>query len=636
MIEYDKANVTSSYPSLTEYEVATILDKAYLALIARKLTGNNTRRVPFEYDTKAIEDLRPLVVSNTAASTTATTMADNELAFKLPTDMLYYLEGQASYNDVQNPADEKSHSNEIITLVDHRTAQKFRSTNTNMPWIKQPVSFLQDDDVYVLYDTYKHRSPFNMLVTYIKKPASFVANLGSSGSQGSGSGGSGGNSGSDEPTQPTGQLSISIHRNDFQDDTKALIVATIVVENIEDQLYVDIFEKAETSSQWTLLNTDTYDNNHTISWPVDIATYNKNVKFVIRNLNSTIKKESNVFTISSKSQTEATGNISRIQYNSTDQNIEVLCKLYNTSGIVLKYYIKPISASDQAYVLYGSDEENFTTITPYKEVWKYKKAEPGFVYKVQLIDKITDSVLDTKTITVQTGEESSSDWKIKEVYKSGWDTFLITNSYNLFSVTWENKNTGATCKSITVIPELSNVEITDNSIKILDNLTSNKKVTIHSTCIEDPTMVYTETVDVFPKNLFYRTVTIKVISADGFPETSSTGGRLGFADGDHFVDCDVNVYKQVKKGNSWETQSIVTLFTGNMQVVSPAYSEYARYVIAPGSMRKDGHISSGEYNIIGWSDNISEVTKYSNMSRVFPGNTTDNSSEFNIVMKKIM
>jgi hypothetical protein len=44
MIEYDKANITSSYPSLTKYEIATILDKAYLALIAQKYTGNNTRR----------------------------------------------------------------------------------------------------------------------------------------------------------------------------------------------------------------------------------------------------------------------------------------------------------------------------------------------------------------------------------------------------------------------------------------------------------------------------------------------------------------------------------------------------------------------------------------------------------------
>ena len=57
MIEYDKANITSSYPSMTKYEMATILDKAYLALIAQKYTGNNTRRQSFESDIKAIEDL---------------------------------------------------------------------------------------------------------------------------------------------------------------------------------------------------------------------------------------------------------------------------------------------------------------------------------------------------------------------------------------------------------------------------------------------------------------------------------------------------------------------------------------------------------------------------------------------------
>ena len=34
MIEYDKAGASTSYPSLTEYEVATVLDKAYNALIA--------------------------------------------------------------------------------------------------------------------------------------------------------------------------------------------------------------------------------------------------------------------------------------------------------------------------------------------------------------------------------------------------------------------------------------------------------------------------------------------------------------------------------------------------------------------------------------------------------------------------
>ena len=63
MIEYDKANVTSSYPSLTEYEIATFLDKAYMALIAQKVTGNNVRRAPFEADIKSISDLQPLVTT---------------------------------------------------------------------------------------------------------------------------------------------------------------------------------------------------------------------------------------------------------------------------------------------------------------------------------------------------------------------------------------------------------------------------------------------------------------------------------------------------------------------------------------------------------------------------------------------
>ena len=69
MIEYDKANVTSSYPSLTEYEVATVLDKAYNALIAQKITGNNVRRAPFEADTKAISDLQPLVARQSESIT---------------------------------------------------------------------------------------------------------------------------------------------------------------------------------------------------------------------------------------------------------------------------------------------------------------------------------------------------------------------------------------------------------------------------------------------------------------------------------------------------------------------------------------------------------------------------------------
>ena len=63
LIEYDKMNTTSSYPSLTDYEIATVLDKAYLATIANKLTVNNPRKAGFESDNKAIEDIRPLITT---------------------------------------------------------------------------------------------------------------------------------------------------------------------------------------------------------------------------------------------------------------------------------------------------------------------------------------------------------------------------------------------------------------------------------------------------------------------------------------------------------------------------------------------------------------------------------------------
>ena len=92
MIEYDKANVTSSYPSLTEYEVATLIDKAYLALIAQKLTGNNLRSIGFEQDVKSIEDLRPLMTSKTMPNDAGIDVyASNDLAYKIPDKMLYFL-----------------------------------------------------------------------------------------------------------------------------------------------------------------------------------------------------------------------------------------------------------------------------------------------------------------------------------------------------------------------------------------------------------------------------------------------------------------------------------------------------------------------------------------------------------------
>jgi hypothetical protein len=37
-------------------------------------------------------------------------------------------------------------------LTSHQMAEKFISTPYNMPWVKIPVCYIEDDSVYIVYD----------------------------------------------------------------------------------------------------------------------------------------------------------------------------------------------------------------------------------------------------------------------------------------------------------------------------------------------------------------------------------------------------------------------------------------------------------------------------------------------------
>lgn len=165
MIEYDKENVTSSYPSLTTYEIATILDKAYLALIAQKLTGNQ-QRVPFEGDIKAIEDVRNLIASKKISKSNTTLSIDNAVIYKL-SDILYFLTALVLIDG------------KLVTtnLVNHEIAKNFMHTTTNRPWIKNSVCYIEGDNLIVLYDDYSHKNVGDLQLTYIKQPDKFVDHI---------------------------------------------------------------------------------------------------------------------------------------------------------------------------------------------------------------------------------------------------------------------------------------------------------------------------------------------------------------------------------------------------------------------------------------------------------------------------
>lgn len=165
MIEYDKENVTSSYPSLTTYEIATILDKAYLALIAQKLTGNQ-QRVPFEGDIKAIEDVRNLIASKKISKSNTILPIDNAVIYKL-SDILYFLTALVLIDG------------KLVTtnLVNHEIAKNFMHTATNRPWIKNSVCYIEGDNLIVLYDDYSHKNVGDLQLTYIKQPDKFVDHI---------------------------------------------------------------------------------------------------------------------------------------------------------------------------------------------------------------------------------------------------------------------------------------------------------------------------------------------------------------------------------------------------------------------------------------------------------------------------
>lgn len=178
MIEYDKANITSSYPSLTDYEIATVLDKAYLALLAQKITGNNPRQVGFETDVKAIEDMRPLIKrEKIQRDENDLYTASNEYTYTLPDDMLYFVDGYVNLYYRSVSLDKAGHLGQSVILMPHVVAQKYRATSTNMPWIKEPILSIEGNRIYLLIDQYaysKSEGTLDLTLIYIRKPKKFV------------------------------------------------------------------------------------------------------------------------------------------------------------------------------------------------------------------------------------------------------------------------------------------------------------------------------------------------------------------------------------------------------------------------------------------------------------------------------
>lgn len=179
MVEYDKLDTISSYPTLTPYEIAETLNKAYLALITEKFTGNNPRNIGFEGDNKAIEDIRPLITTNVVTrnqNQDEYLTAPNEIVFDVPQNMLYHIQSTLNVLGGNESIDDINHNKIPTNFITHEDAKKFKGSYNNLPWIKEPMLYLENDYFHVLYDTFQFKSfpeKSELFVTYIKIPNVF-------------------------------------------------------------------------------------------------------------------------------------------------------------------------------------------------------------------------------------------------------------------------------------------------------------------------------------------------------------------------------------------------------------------------------------------------------------------------------
>lgn len=173
LIEYDKANITSSYPSLTEYEINTILDKAYLAILSQKVTTNNPRQIEPEGDNKAIADIQPLITTVEQSIVNQAVRSENDVVYNQPSNMLFFV--QARLKTGYNINSQIVYSTVEVKQVTHELAEKYMCSTHNKPWVETPVCYMEDNKIIVLVDPVLH-TPDNLFVTYVYNPLKFVGN----------------------------------------------------------------------------------------------------------------------------------------------------------------------------------------------------------------------------------------------------------------------------------------------------------------------------------------------------------------------------------------------------------------------------------------------------------------------------
>lgn len=147
-------------PAFLPEEIDYWLNQGLYQEINTKFTGNNANKVAFEGNTKRTHDLERLIRTDSNVEIIVENNVNRLFVNNLHNDKRMFF-----VDAVLNMGSNKAN----VVLVDHATAQRFRKTYDNNPWIETPVGVIEDNTLYVYYDEIS-MIPSTIDITYIKTP----------------------------------------------------------------------------------------------------------------------------------------------------------------------------------------------------------------------------------------------------------------------------------------------------------------------------------------------------------------------------------------------------------------------------------------------------------------------------------
>lgn len=167
-VEYDKANVISSYPSFLTEEIEIFLNKGYLTTVSRKFSGNNVRKIGFEGDVAATSDLQNLITTVSLTEHTNVGSVNNAIKFNIKQlPLLYFVSARLTFSNGEALE---------CMLTNHDIYKSAAETTLNKPWLPNPVCVLESDGIVIYYDTLMNpktgssHSISTLQLTYCKQP----------------------------------------------------------------------------------------------------------------------------------------------------------------------------------------------------------------------------------------------------------------------------------------------------------------------------------------------------------------------------------------------------------------------------------------------------------------------------------